>query len=1219
MEISQIAILGKGWIRDIKFSPDGKYLAVATSIGVWLYRVGTLEVEHFFETDSWMDCVAFSPDGRLLASGSWDRTIKLWDVEKKKEIATLKGHANRVRSVVFSPDGKFLASGSWGEINLWDVEGKGKIATLRGHTAWINSVAFSPDGKLLASGSDRARTIKLWDVKRREEIADLEGHASGVTSVVFNPGGRLLASGSGDRTVKLWDVERKEEMATLKGHTDYVFSIAFSPDGKLLASGSGDRTVKLWDVERKEEMATLKGHTDYVFSIAFSPDGRLLASGSWDGRIKLWDVERKEEIAVLKGYTGGVTSVAFSPDGKILASGFRDGTIKLWDVERKEEIAAFKGYTGRVAVRATVVFSPDGKLLASGSDRTRTIKLWDIERKEEIATLKGHTDYVFSIAFSPDGKLLASGSRGEIKLWDVKRREEIATLRGHTGGVTSVVFSPDGRLLASGSGDRTVKLWDAERRKEIVILKGHTDYVFSIVFSPDGRLLASGSRDRTIKLWDVERREEIATLKGHTGGVTSVVFSPDGRLLASGSGDGDKTIKLWDVKKREEIITLEHTSSVFSVVFSLDGRLLASGAWDGTVRLWDVSGLGISPTKDITPPQTTISFSGREGEDGWYISDVTVTLSASDDLSGVKVTRYRIGSGRWKEYTKPFVISSEGVTKISYYSEDNAGNEERVKSLEIKVDKTSPTISHTVQKNWRSGSEIELSAEVKDVSNLKSVVLRYKSGGEVTFEKVEMRGEGESYTARLKMPRDGLVYYFEAEDALGNTGKSRLFGIPAEGDFEMKADMMSRTFHMVSVPITDLSSLRDAFSPAWGDKEREWVVGRWNGYDYDRNPTFQCGWGYWVNIKESRPSPTIHGTTVNPAESYTVELRKGWNQIGNPFPFPVYWGNVKVSKSDGEPLPILESGELVRAGFWFWRDNTPNDEPDGSYEFHSAPDDVLVPWLGYWVKALQEDVRLIISPSQEVPKGAPAKLSPLRWHIELVARDGHTEDRGNLLGVADDAKAGDDPYDVEEPPPPARRLDISFVRGRDKYSVDIRPEGDEMVWELLLTPGERSDEVVVGWKLWNLPDRYHAYLEDLDRGVRVEMREGGRYNVRVEGERKRMRVRVTENRLGMEISGVIPRRSELMSLYPNPANPEVWIPFALSESAEVEVRIYDIKGGLVRRLILGRIDAGVYLSSGRAVHWDGRNELGERVASGVYLVELRAGKLRFRRKLSVMK
>ena len=306
-------------------------LAHASPSQASAHQIATLEGH-----TNWVNSVSFSSEGTLLASGSFDNAIRLWDVARRQETATLGGHTSWVWSVSLSPDGGLLASGSSdGTIRLWDLETR-QIIVLTGSTstfAAVLSVVFSPDGTLLASGADGPDgTIRLWDVARRQEIATLEGHADWVSSVSFSLDGGLLASGSFDNTIRLWDVASRQEIATFAGHAGWVQSVAFSFDGALLASGSDDNTIKLWDVASRQEIATFAEHTNFVNSVSFSSNGVLLASGSSDGTIKLWDVASRQEIATLEGNTSEVRSVSFSPDEVLLASGLADGTIALWDV-----------------------------------------------------------------------------------------------------------------------------------------------------------------------------------------------------------------------------------------------------------------------------------------------------------------------------------------------------------------------------------------------------------------------------------------------------------------------------------------------------------------------------------------------------------------------------------------------------------------------------------------------------------------------------------------------------------------------------------------------------------------------------------------------------------------------------------------------------------------------------------------------------------------------
>ena len=565
--------LGKGRLGDsdrlAAFSPDGQSLAVASDIGVWLYDVATLRERALFTGHRGeVSSVSFSPDGTILASGSRDGTVKLWDVVAGENIATLGEWWWRpVQSISFSPDGAILAAGSYGVVSLWDVATKTNIATFAGRTKWVQSISFSPDGTILASGLNDDK-IELWNIATRTNIATLR-HPHLVESVAFSPDGKTLASGAGD--VRLWDVATWTNVATLRNTGG---SVAFSPNGRILATRGN-----LWDVATRQNIATFEGSAR-----SFSPDGKMLAIQLGDGKVRLWDIETQNAVTLRHNIAG--RSVAFSPDGTTLAyeSGYR--TVKLWNVTTETNVATLDGGGSPVA------FSTNGPTIVTRN------KLWDVATRTNIATLSGS---FHSVAISPDGTILASGGTGStIKLWDVATEQNIATLEGHTGdfnegAVQAVAFSPDGTTLASGSRDRTIKLWDVATRQNIATLEGHSSYVESVVFSPDGATLASGAWDGTIKLWDVVAREYIATL-WHSNRVLSVAFFPDGTTLASGSRDG--TVLLWNVATRENIATLEgHTGEVRSVAFSPDGTILASGSDDGSVLLWDMS----SYTKRQTP------------------------------------------------------------------------------------------------------------------------------------------------------------------------------------------------------------------------------------------------------------------------------------------------------------------------------------------------------------------------------------------------------------------------------------------------------------------------------------------------------------------------------------------------------------------------------------------------------------------------------------------
>lgn len=273
--------------------------------------------------------VAFSPDSKLLASASYDSTVRIWSVINGKELKILTGHTGTVLTVAYSPDGKFLASGGIDKaIKIWDAINGRELKTFTGHEEHIYSLVFSPNGRFLASGS--ADTTKLWDVTGSKELFKLNIRTyAWVSSIAFSPNGKLLVLCTDENTIKLYNTATGKEVQTLVGHTDKVRSVAFSPDAKLLASGSNDCIIKLWDIVNFKELCTIKGSENCVNSVVFSLHGQILASCA-DKTVRLWNVENGQGLRRLIGHKNVINCVRFSPDGQWLASCDDDCIIRLW-------------------------------------------------------------------------------------------------------------------------------------------------------------------------------------------------------------------------------------------------------------------------------------------------------------------------------------------------------------------------------------------------------------------------------------------------------------------------------------------------------------------------------------------------------------------------------------------------------------------------------------------------------------------------------------------------------------------------------------------------------------------------------------------------------------------------------------------------------------------------------------------------------------------------
>lgn len=574
--------------------------------------------------------LAFSPDGRLLAAGSSDHSVRVWDLDRGNDEALRVGaFVDEVTSVQFNRDGSLLAAGSRdGHARVYDVAtGRERL-----NVDWpspVNAVAFVPGEQLLATAGVGG-TVRLWNLETGKRERLLGGRAQEILAIAFAPAKRtcacrksggtscdptkepsLLVAGTTLGTLELWTIGadgRSSFVRSLEVDKWGVRSLAFDSTGTKLAIAGAEGTTKLLDACTWRKSETLAKHKYMTNAVAFSNDDELVIGAGADVMSRAKDapavhivefigVRSRVQSAADTSFTDTVNALAPHPKlrGRVAAAS-STGIVRTIDETRSSDTIA-----DNAAVPWDLGVTVDGDVLIEcGNDKAVT--RWRPTTGERLV-LGTFDTRVTQCRVGDAGKRVVGVAEKTAKVFDISSGKEVAIF---TPGcyVWTAALDPTERRLVTGCGDGSIAIWDLETKQRVAGVDAnskprHSNGINQIVFFTDGSTIASASEDKTVRFWDAKTMAPTrAPLTGFASGLSSMTITRDGKTIALGSADPD--IRVFDLTQPDPAPrrlfghhrTQKRDSSSLTVrelSFTPDGKHLVSMGWDRTMRVWDMS------------------------------------------------------------------------------------------------------------------------------------------------------------------------------------------------------------------------------------------------------------------------------------------------------------------------------------------------------------------------------------------------------------------------------------------------------------------------------------------------------------------------------------------------------------------------------------------------------------------------------------------------------
>ena len=1004
------------------------------------------------------------------------------------------------------------------------------------------------------------------------------------------------------------------------------------------------------------EQPIILQHGGVVRTVKYSPvDSSVIASAGDSNTIKLWDWQNNTETT-LRGHTGVINSVVFSLDGTLLASGGDDWTFRLWDVNTHRAIATLKHISGRTQYQVKdVAFSPDGQILATAGQH---VKLWSINSQNEIATLQ-HDKYVLTLAFSPNGQLLAAGDfGGTIRIWDVATQKAVAQLEGDTSGVYTLVFSPDGRTLASAGYHGLIKLWTVSDWTLQGTLQ-NSGTAFSLDFSPNGKALASTAHTK-VTLWVVESGEEIASLIGYPGWVYGVDFSPDGRYLASSGDDGTVRVQnigsyLQTLHRREMVQLLYFLPSDRSAQLDIDTKLdtlikevqqfyaerMYNHGFDRKTFTFETDAAGNAVVHHVNGKFTDMYYDTEtstkvleEIEEQFDLSQNLYLIAI--DTGSEKIDLQSCGKGGLHGSVGGIVIvpasgscfiGDTGVVVVAHELGHAFG-------LKHDFRNNAYIMSYGTSYGTNSDQLSYCAAEWLDVS-------RYFNNSQISFNEpttIVMHPP-------IALPSNTLHFRFEVTDADGLHQAQFLIPTaasdPADGTKLHSCKLLNSENMQIEFTTTELT-----VGPA---TEVELQVIDTNGFlgsktfpiiqsdivRVDINNDGMVNVADLCLVASSLGTTAIRGANPNPDINndglvnredilLIVEVLEAEEII---VAVPASIAKISLMPQTVESSPIGE--QLTFSLKLSDGENTTGYQATVNFDatalrYVSGANGDYLPSGAFFIPPITQGNTVTLAASSLAGEsngdGTIATIT-----FEVVAVKTSTVSLSNVLLTDKDGSSTTPQIENAEITEPRTQLpadvngdgvvnivDLTLVasnNGKTGENVaDVNGDGVVNIVDLTLVAAAFGNTTAAPGILFR--DQEIAPTRDQ---VLQWIQEARQLNLADPTFQRG--IVVLENLL----KALTPKAAALFPNYPNPFNPETWIPYQLGAPTDVSISIYATDGTLVRTLDVGHKPIGIYQSRSRAVYWDGRNMLNEPVASGIYFYTFTAGDFTTTRRMLIKK